>query len=252
MKKSKVSVLEALTRQNTGSSLCDSGSTYGYNYDRALPKQDITLSKYVRQDKSIEVSAYISLGKFLNACFEYDKLADKKFKQFCKRKDNEKLSWWECLELYAEKLGKKLVIEYTYNNENDLDQDYQYFVMSSELDWYYDNDALFFIQAHNGCDARGGFSEPMACRNKSDTYFLDVVVGWNFISGKRGKVKLDQDDLQALGEHYQVGYTSNPSYDLFNNCTVISVNIKKCEVKIKLNSGEVVVAVPYCSALSYL
>ena len=39
---------------------------------------------------------------------------------------------------------------YTYNEENILSQDFVYFVMGDYV----------FIQTHNGCDARGGFSTP--------------------------------------------------------------------------------------------
>ena len=56
---------------------------------------------------------------------------------------------------------------YTYNNENDLSQD---FVWDSLL---VDGEQYVFIQTHNGCDARGGFSTPVvAAVNDENFYFV--------------------------------------------------------------------------------
>lgn len=43
---------------------------------------------------------------------------------------------------------------YTYNEENCLDQDFIFKVFT------FNGDQFVFIQTHNGCDARGGFSSP--------------------------------------------------------------------------------------------
>ncbi len=57
----------------------------------------------------------------------------------------------------------RLPVEYTYNNENDLDQDYQYAILEGE------DGSYAFIQTHNGCDARGGMSHPV-CAALTDIY----------------------------------------------------------------------------------
>lgn len=60
---------------------------------------------------------------------------------------------------------------YTYNNENDLSQDYMVDLWLSEEDG---GELHAVIRTHNGCDARGGFSEPVVARVYDVCYMYDL------------------------------------------------------------------------------
>jgi hypothetical protein len=56
---------------------------------------------------------------------------------------------------------------YTYNEDNDLSQDFVYYSLGDIVESEY-----VIIRSHNGCDARGGFSSPVVAEVKGDAYWV--------------------------------------------------------------------------------
>lgn len=159
--------------ENTGRHFLDSGGAYGRHWER---NQTHTIEDFIKSPKIVmtpkmygerlELDVTKSLFHHLCDNLEYDEYLDRlwitfdslhkdtywdgqdgtmnMFYQLIRRKRgrNRKWNYWQFEgEHYS---------GYTYNDENILSQDFVYYVMGEYV----------FIQSHNGCDARGGFSTP--------------------------------------------------------------------------------------------
>lgn len=185
----------SLLQQNTGASILDSGGAYGRHWERnkKLPstveywdKTDVVSPTGFRYGELwATISLYHHLKNSLiwddeveyvnNLWDEWDKARpdetyDKTMKSFYEEvlrladlKEYEDENWnpW-CFrgENYS---------YYTYNGENSLSQDFVYIIMG---EWC-------FIEIHNGCDARGGFTRPVLFKFNEDNLFnyIDFTIG---------------------------------------------------------------------------
>lgn len=149
-----------LARENTGASFLDSGDYYGRQYDRPVPTDDQP-SEYVRGE-----FALISMPVMLDYEAPIDPRETAKFYRWARWADpRDDCSWFELAARYMarhmeketegwESEGEAPIIGNTYNEDNDLDQDFWY-----ALPGFYSRYAM--ICTHNGCDARGGYSRPV-------------------------------------------------------------------------------------------
>lgn len=235
-----------VVRQNTGSHMCDSGGIYGYKYNAPLPKKEISVHVDTKRN---EVSVSISLAHYLEETFEIDQ---------------ELTAWLRSQEVYnyadyALTLKAKLGYgysnsDYTYNYDNDLDQNFQYSVVSKDEDWIHDDSTYFIVETHNGCDARGGFSDPVVCRNKnSGGNWFDVTAGVCFEEGVDASGKeIDLDVLRSLNERYEIGYCSYPIYEFEKEIEkIVDTYPENGTVRVKLKSGETILVSFYANAGDY-
>ena len=234
-----------LARQNTGSHMCDSGGENGRQWQRPLAKKDQWLGFYERIDRetgecTYEISATINTVAFLDAHLEIDQDLTKLFKKM----DYD-------VEAFAKLMNRKEQDrQNTYNGESDLNQVFQYTVLSNKIEWYYDENALVLLETHNGADVRGGYSDYVVCRAVNElTNLFDVTCGVSFIKGvdNQGQ-ELDRDELQALDERFQVGYCSCPTYELDKFIKrVINPDQQDDDLDqltVELKSGHIVTMVP--------
>jgi hypothetical protein len=215
----------------------DSGGASGRHWQRPLPSKAIWFEVSEWGGRK-HLEPYIALHHFLDAHFEIDRDLTRMLHRECrKRKD------WN-YEIYgqiiAEKTGLTVRVgDYSYNWENDLTQDFQFSVLSAKDDWLYDESALFVIETHNGADARGGFSDPVVARQRDDASFMDTVAGVAFISVLNAKG--NALDPQVEDEHYQVGYTSNPSYEFDKDIAeILEADGQENRFRVRMTSGNVV------------
>lgn len=136
-----------LVRQPTGRSLLDSGDYYGRHWQSPLSQDGLTISKYERDNGTIDISASIALHSFLDAILEIDQDLTEKVMPLDKT---------EMVAFIEKEHDTNLRMSgYTYNDADycDLDQNFVYFIFEDET---------VIISTHNGCDARGGFSDYVA------------------------------------------------------------------------------------------
>lgn len=167
----KKEIIEML-QENTGRHFLDSGGVYGRHWERnaKLPNTikfwDKTSLAWlnIHGGKNLEIFATISLYHHLvNSLIWDDEVTkiNKMWDKFWKNDPDTYKPWDKLMEEFWNKakdiqdydFGSDYSIlnsGYTYNNENSLSQDFAYILMG---DWV-------FIQIHNGCDARGGFTVP--------------------------------------------------------------------------------------------
>lgn len=193
-----------LTRENTGVHMCDSGGENGRKWQQPQETQALTLSKW--GDDELEAS--ISLAHFLDSTMEINQELTSEFYDFADLPDKKELSWFtlidEFMELKMDWLPEQKHFN-SYNDENDLSQDYMAHVFSESLDWYYDENAIYFLQTHNGADARGGYSKPVICKQNNTESNLDWLVGWDLIEGEDEDIDFNE---------FHIGYHSSPTYQL--------------------------------------
>ena len=167
MRKSEWSFFEQ-ARFNTGRQLCDSGGAYGRHHERpAVPVSNQGIASWNAGE-----SPTISLPVYL---FEHYDIRQDLMERFWEWKDleeNQDLDWFELGKQFMEAQGFASALSgNSYNEDNDLDQDYQYHVClpeDSSEDPLYADEAVVMILTHNGCDIRGGYAYPMFCEARDE------------------------------------------------------------------------------------
>ena len=193
-------VIISMLQENTGTHMLDSGGAYGRHWERnkKLPS-DVefwdntpvitpvvyggtnpefwgTISIYhhlingLEWDDEVEylnrlfqkwdeLHDYDSWDKAMKTFYEAILVVDKKTHNR-KQYPNYRSEWdiWFPWNFYT---GNNFYSGYTYNHENSLSQDFVYIVMGE----------FVFIQIHNGCDARGGFTRPVLFRLVEENLF---------------------------------------------------------------------------------
>jgi hypothetical protein len=156
---------KTLARKNTGSSMCDSGSLYGYHYQRSpiednQPLEYASHSPYDSKDLHVLV---ISLPQLLDEYMTIDDKATRHFNLWCALADpDDRRHYLDLAEEYRDRMVETgrwedhdgTFTDNSYNWETDFDQVFQ--IISSGLygEWH-------LIQMHNGCDVRGGYTAPV-------------------------------------------------------------------------------------------
>lgn len=160
-------MLVKMLQENTGTHFLDSGGAYGRHWERnsKLPadvsywnaREEITFKAHIYGDY-LEFDVTLDLYHFLKKALEYDEEMDRLFQTWDRLHPD--LTYEESIQSFI-KAGKArhwriddYGIGYTYNEENNLSQDFVWYAVDL------DGDAYTFIQIHNGCDARGGFTAP--------------------------------------------------------------------------------------------
>lgn len=241
-----------LSRQDTGTHFMDSGGATGRHWQSKLPPSEpyFRVSRYTPKWKGndgkerCEVSPYIPLHTFLDAILEIDTKLTKALRK-AEKAQGHRFNYCDAADWLSEYTGKKAHSgDYSYNWENDLTQDFQFTPISDKDDWYYDDDALFTVETHNGADARGGFSDVVVCRLKSKydggTTLLEPQAGIAIISGtdKDGN-ELTDDAMRKLDQEWEVGYSNYPM-SLFDKAIskVHTKNGQHEEIEVTLITGE--------------
>lgn len=240
-----------LTRQPTGMHMLDSGGDNGRQWQRKLPSDSITLDEAKMYGDRAEIMASIPLHTFLDNILTIDVKLTKLLRKL--ESEDEKVytifGASEAMQLELDMVQESL--DYTYNWSTDLSQDFQFAILRPKTGRqdYYNEGTIVLIQTHNGCDARGGFSDTVVCRTNQHNEITDLFrteIGWVFLSGKNKKGKtIDYDTLHEMDERFQDGYTEAPTYEFCKEVVAITkVNKKKAQVTVKLKDGSVVTAYP--------
>jgi hypothetical protein len=249
-----------LSRQNTGIAMMDSGGATGRHWQRPLPQNDpyFELNKFERQNGEVtyEVSTYIPLHTFLEAHLEIDHAMTAKLRKL-EAKAGESFSVMSAAEALAENLGWKVAQDgdNSYNYDNDLTQDFQYSVITTQdagLEWYYADteNSIILIETHNGADVRGGYSDVVACRSTgTEAGLFDFTCGVRILEGTNPDgSEMTEDQMRKLDDKWEVGYSSAPSYHFGEQVEKIVGRFKKYshtdKVKVRLKSGHVVTVYP--------
>lgn len=177
--------LKEMLCENTGIHICDSGGDSGRSWQQNRKKDissqpRIEMTVYSKNGVMDEFYCTINVYHFLmdKAGIELPDKDDKILKLWKKwiAKDETKDMYWPqtmeefkdfCQEnkidltgLYGE--GSPGGVTNTYNNEDSVSQILQY------LYFEYDDQPYALIQIHNGCDARGGYTDPELFKLNND------------------------------------------------------------------------------------
>lgn len=190
-----------LIRENTGSNFLDSGSTYGYKYQKPIPKKAITLDGDCARNS---ISGTISLLHFLESNLTIDQEATANLRGAIDRDECDDV--YSGYAAYFVKRGYKLDdSDNTCNHDTDLDQEFQFSILTAV-----DDSQIIIIESHNGCDVRGGYSAPVVCDLPDYCEFfsgMDLGVSFTSVDGDS-----DRNNTQAEDEEFQQGYDSSQVY----------------------------------------
>ncbi len=206
-------------RERTDTNMCDSGSAYGYQWQR--PPVDPqgpeawweAPSLYERKtgpelswdpptlSTSWYLSEWLSVDRDLNSQWEawYEEHGDRytsypeEILQFLRSRDPE---------------TEELLAGNTYNEENCLSQDFWYRVYGPDDPgrdrFYSDDDRVVVISIHTGCDARSGYTSPVFCRSQNEyTIPTDLCPGL-YIDEARRPRRVKYRQPMELFEHHGI------------------------------------------------
>jgi hypothetical protein len=172
-----------LCRQNTGCHILDSGGSSGRGWQRNQTREfnpkasgckvEFSIYEWKDRDARLEIDFTVDVWTWLCDKATYDGKMQRAFDRFAKLPENENDHWLGLMEKfpewYANKQGETAagiygdgdpIICYTYNDENCLSQDIQFCYWTTGERGCRDEHLL--VQIHNGADARGGLTSPLA------------------------------------------------------------------------------------------
>ncbi len=201
-------------RENTGSSMCDSGGAYGYTYNKPLPTERLTFDDYDGQP-------YISLPHLMEEHLDPEEDYTKEMHKFWDLIDpgshTGELGLMRVWAAYNTRLSKSYRDNHPFDKRNikkyfgdileekdeydkeDYIEDALHTLRGEEHNMYWGNiyndendmDQVFeyctfthwngsdyiLISTHNGCDVRGGYSTPVVYEGDFETFLCSLR--WN-------------------------------------------------------------------------
>jgi hypothetical protein len=172
MNKTQQIIIKMLT-EDTGRHMLDSGGAHGRHWERnqgrdfeAEPRttSEFLISTY-KDKSSLDTMITHNIYHWLTERLDYSERVDKIFSWFCNRKSQVDLHWDQNIDNFLNNplgiqrecqsmCGSSPMSGYTYNDQCLLSQDIVFHQFST------DSQDLVILQIHNGCDARGGFTNP--------------------------------------------------------------------------------------------
>lgn len=251
LNKTDIAIIDML-RANTGMHMLDSGGAYGRHWQRNATRdmageESGKLSAHSYTDRDGEVQWYtemtVPLYHFLRNRVEYLDVMTTEFWDWAD-KNAEELSYFEEIEAW---LSSEMIqdennpeamrpvewnVEHvvnTYNTQNLLDQDMQFYIVKSyDLSEKYgtNDEYLIFIMSHNGCDARGGYSRAriFQAAGYNDYYSL-----YDF---ERGTIYCED------GSHYWDTYDGGHSFEYVDDEDFLNHNGTDTDLKPVFKEGD--------------
>lgn len=145
--------------ENTGRHMLDSGDAYGRNWEQNQGRK-FTDEPEAKVDFSYGIEVTVNLFHWLRKRVEYNWRLQGKFTRFANQPGYKYTPWLQIMEDFVKLhgTGEGWTVN-TYNGEDALSQIIQYVEYTDK-----DTDTRHaLIQIHGGCDARGGYTSPLAC-----------------------------------------------------------------------------------------
>lgn len=159
--------LAEMLQENTGRHFLDSGGHYGRHWERNqgvdFESQPEGRLEFWNRKGETDIVATVNVYHFLKERLEYNETLDEQYRAFVERENlyldlQSAESFGNTLDnprgIYGDDSGPLTVN--TYNGEDTLSQIIQY------VYWTDDDGAHVMLQIHGGCDARGGYTSPVA------------------------------------------------------------------------------------------
>ena len=217
--------LREMLCENTGKHILDSGGAYGRHWQSnrlkdfdTLPEASLNIQQ--RGEAGIEIMVYVSLYHYLKERVTLDKAAKKYNRAFVKFERQEKYKYTpysEIIKSFVQSVdGEFQYVEYTYGQDSFLGQDFQYHLWKDKED-----NQMVFLELHNGCDARGGFTYPVCFAMAYEGGFYDIDRAtiacennhwWDFEGGYYGGWRHDDSPNIPNLEDFTVS-PDNPNID---------------------------------------
>lgn len=192
--------VKAMLQENTGTHFLDSGGAYGRHWQRNQNRAFYNEPEYTVKFDQYGITYTKNIFWFLVNNLDYDTQLNREFTRYSTLNDNKTPSgyvldsWFTILEHWIDhkiktgfikstgfygdggkpKKAGDIFCHYTYNEENCLSQDYQYYLFQDDY-----NTEYIALMIHNGCDARGGFTKPVIFEVREDSFYMtnDCTIG---------------------------------------------------------------------------
>lgn len=170
--------------ENTGAGICDSGGAYGRGWERNRRAGDLKAQPGATVDldfgldsPDVSVSPFHRLARELMCA----PAMNRRFARFNRRYDPHNVkSWLDVSEAFAAGIDPNFGYYLSYNDEYSvLGQDVQFTSFSDGRD----GSEYVLLQVHGGCDARAGYTRPVAYEVCEIDQFVSSLREWSAICG---------------------------------------------------------------------
>ena len=191
--------------ESTGADICDSGFAYGRGWERNRRIGDLKAQPYGLIDVEygpdspiVEVSTFHRLSELLM----HAPAMNRRFARFNKRVDpDNEMSWLGVSEAFAERFDEEYTYYLSYSDEYSvLGQDVQFVGFNDG-----DGREFVLLQTHNGCDARGGYSSPVAYEVGEVDVFMCDLQRWTASCSCDGSSECESLRLDMIGGGFEPG-----------------------------------------------
>jgi hypothetical protein len=228
--KTEAVLLEMLT-ENTGSSILDSGSAYGRNWERNQAKGVEALAELPAVTFS-NGSPVIAMFPFLREHLEFAAVLDSAWSVFDEARPDE--AWLSNLEEFFDTLGVPADGDFYSQARfsiNTYNMEYCLLAQTIQFSFFgFGGNDYIALQIHGGCDVRGGYTKPrifMIKTSREDFYYgmesatvtcSSCLVHFDFRAGDiealTDNAEADTDKIDALsgreiGQHFWNYETEN-------------------------------------------
>lgn len=218
-------VLQAMLTENTGRHFLDSGGIYGRHWEanqgRDFENEPATLLKFTQvTEDNFWMDVTHNLYHWLRDRLDYDAKMQAQWEAFVEETDPEGDKPWSVnLEEWFERLKETgevhtTPIYNTYNGEDMLSQVIQYALFE------YNDVEYVWLQIHNGCDVRGGYTAPKIFRTNNDYSLYDNACATIACEGAPEDtepqipgLEIPQEKVTHFWDTYNGGYSWEPEGD---------------------------------------
>jgi hypothetical protein len=144
--------------ENTGTNFLDSGSIYGYGYEKTekygIPQELYILDKDANlEDCEIGYDVMVNLYYLMVEYLTYAEKLTNELHEFAEQFQD--YYWTDIIDDWCEENGFKINYhDNTYNFDEVLSKVFQFWDIGNG------DEEFIIIQLHNGCDVRGGYTKP--------------------------------------------------------------------------------------------
>lgn len=179
-------IIHEMLIENTGAHILDSGGLYGRHWERNRKiidfRETSILEVTVWDDGIVEV--LINVFHFLTKTLDRDETCEKLEKElyeFAETPENYDKTWEEIIRKFAKILEKRGFEIWGFWNTYGTDYDLLSQVLQGMTFYDMENDSIYIIlQIHNGCDVRGGYTNPRVFKLAVDEYdFYDAMCSYS-------------------------------------------------------------------------
>ena len=202
MKDPTSELLQQMLKEKTLIHFLDSGFAYGYHWQKNQQIDDFSKTPpVIVTEDGVMLNIYHYLYQYLDRDQKSEEL-EKDFYSFVYRAENDNKTYLEIFREWIERNGYELMcLDNTYNFDNLISQVFIFGIFKIDED---SDDDYIFLMIHNGCDVRGGYTDPRFFRLvDTDEFLMNMNEAWAVCECGAFDVNSGENEYEWTGDSWR-------------------------------------------------